>query len=175
VAVDVVVQVLPPSLDTWIVVPKSMPDVPVPLESDRPKLLATELAPLSARSKTAWPPSVTDALAMLKAGATSLSTIVAVPVALAFEVLPEARVAVSVKVSLPSKTVSSTRATRARTEVWPAAMVAVDALAQVVPPSVETWIVPLKSAPESALTLASARFTPMAEPLVPLSVMSKTA
>ena len=65
---------------------------------------------------------------------------VAVPVALAL-VVPsagETRVAVRVKVSPESSSLSTTRGVRTSTPVWLGAKVAVVASAQVFPPSLET-------------------------------------
>ena len=71
-------------------------------------------------------------------GVASSSVMVAGPVAAAFVVVPAVRVAVSVKVSLFSSSVSLTIGERTRTLVEPAAIVAVAPATQVVPPSVET-------------------------------------
>ena len=103
------------------------------------------------------PPSTTLGVAVRLTVVTSLSSlIVAVPTALAFEVEPAVRVAVRVKVSLPSAAKSSVVATRTCALVLPAAMVtpptgtATHAVplkySSVVPVSVPTVAVPEASA-----------------------------
>ena len=73
-----------------------------------------------------------------KLGVASSSVMVAVPLADALVVVPAVRVAVRVKFSLTSSSASLVMGVRTSTEVVPAAMVAVVALDQVVPPSVDT-------------------------------------
>ena len=82
---------------------------------------------------SAKPLSATVGLDTVRVGASSSSVIVAVPSADAFEVVPALVVAVSVKVSSPSKMVSVLIGVRTRALVSPAAKVAVVASTQLVP------------------------------------------
>src|SRR5918997_623079 len=166
-------QVVPPSTETWRLpapsAPKSMPPpVAVPLASAR----ATVMAPAAAfdRLTVNWakaPFSDTLGLVTEMVGALSLSTMVPVPVAEGFAVVPVLVVAVSVKVSSASSIASLVIGVRTSTLVVPGAKVALVPSTQVVPPSTETWRLPAPSAPKSmpppvAVPLASARATVMA-------------
>ena len=91
--------------------------------------------------------SFTVTLLIARLGGGSLSAIVAVPTALAFVVVPAVRVAVSVKVSALSSSVSFTTGVRTSTLVLPAAIVALAASAQLTPPLVETWRFPAPPVP----------------------------
>ena len=82
--------------------------------------------------------SFTVTSSMLSVGAASLSVIVAVPAALAFVVVPDVRVAVSVKVSAASFSASFVIGVRTSTLVVSGAIVALVPAVQVAPPSVET-------------------------------------
>ena len=82
--------------------------------------------------------SFTVTLLIESAGVPSLSMIAAVPVALAFTVVPALTVAVSVKFSVASESTSFVIGVRTSTLVLPAAMVALPAATHVVPPSVDT-------------------------------------
>jgi hypothetical protein len=75
---------------------------------------------------------------MARVGVASSSVIVAVPVALALDVVPDVREAVNAKVSSGSSSVSPTIGARTSTLVAPAAIVAEVAAFHVAPPSVET-------------------------------------
>ena len=111
----------------------------VPFEVLKPTETGRPDAALSETVKVAVPAaSLTVTSLITSDGTGSLSVIVAVPVAAALEVVPALRVAVSVKVSLVSFSVSLTIAERTSTLVEPAAMVAELPAAQVVPPSVDT-------------------------------------
>ena len=77
----------------------------------------------------------------------AMSVMVPVPTAEALVVVPAVVVAVSVKVSLLSTSASGWIGVRTCTLVEPAAMVALVASAQVVPPSVETCKLPAPAVP----------------------------
>ena len=89
--------------------------------------------------------TVTSLIVMFGGG--SLSTIVPVPTALGFVVLPAVRVAVSVKVSLFSSSVSFTIGVRTSTLSVPAGIVALVASTHEIPPSVETCRLPAPPVP----------------------------